>query len=117
MIERELISSDVQSIDAIDGILVTTPVPDGRCKLGAQLVKLLIQHCVTGESKWRSVILVGTKTDRATVEEIQHFRTQIVPDFFSCAPGGNGAFALTSKQDYSSLRRAIASLPATKVQY
>jgi hypothetical protein len=117
MIERELISSDVQSIDAIDGILVTTPVPDGRCKLGAQLVKLLIQHCLTGESKWQSVILVGTKSDRATAEEIEHFKTQIVPDFFACAPGGIGAFALTSKHDYSPLRRAIANLPASKVQY
>ena len=30
----------VGGADAIDGVIVTTPVPDGRVKLGAQVVQL-----------------------------------------------------------------------------
>ena len=37
MIESELISNEVGGKDAIDGVLVTTPIPDGRVKLGAQV--------------------------------------------------------------------------------
>ena len=50
----------MRSADAIDGVIVTTPVPDGRVKLGAQVVKLLVEHGFVGEEKWRNVMLVGT---------------------------------------------------------
>jgi hypothetical protein len=51
------------------GRAVTTPVPDGRVKLGAQLVQLLVEHNFLGQGKWANIILVGTKADRATEEE------------------------------------------------
>ena len=35
LIECELINADVHNSDAIDGSLVTTPIPGGRTKLGA----------------------------------------------------------------------------------
>ena len=70
MIEQELITGEVQNIDSIDGIIVTTRIPDGRVKLGAQVVQLLVEYGVAGEDKWENVILAGTKADRATAEEI-----------------------------------------------
>ena len=44
-------------------------MPDGRVKLGAQLVQLLVEHNFLGQGKWANIILVGTKADRATEEE------------------------------------------------
>ena len=35
---------------------VTTPIPDGRVKLGAQVVQLLVQHGFVGPDKWKNVI-------------------------------------------------------------
>jgi len=127
LIEQELITGDVCSADAIDGLIVTTPIPDGRVKLGAQLVKLLVSHGFVGEDKWRNVILVGTKADRATQEERDLFTTRdvdengapvgIAAQFFADAPGQTGTFVMTRKDDYASLRHAIANLPNMKVQY
>lgn len=87
--------------DALDGVIVTTPVPDGRVKLGAQVVQLLVEHGFLGADKWRNIILVGTKRDRATAEELELFTTQeldvsgqpvgIARQFFAMAPGGSGA--------------------------
>ena len=44
-------------------------MPDGRVKLGAQLVQLLVEHNFLGQGKLANIILVGTKADRATEEE------------------------------------------------
>ena len=41
MIEQQLISMEVGGADAIDGVLVTTPIPDGRVKLGAQVMQMM----------------------------------------------------------------------------
>ena len=59
MIEKELITDNVSSTDAVDGIIVTTPIPDGRVKLGAQVVQLLVQHGFVGPDKWKNVIHSG----------------------------------------------------------
>ena len=55
MIERELITDELHKADAIDGIIVTTPIPDGRVKLGAQVVLLLVEHGFSGKHKWQNV--------------------------------------------------------------
>lgn len=58
LIEQELMSDQINGTDAIDGVIVTTPVPDGRVKLGAQVVQLLVEHGFLGEDKWENIILV-----------------------------------------------------------
>ena len=55
-------------------------MPDGRVKLGAQLVQLLVEHNFLGQGKWANIILVGTKADRATEEELEFFKTDRVDD-------------------------------------
>jgi len=124
MLEQEL--SGIDAADDVDGIVVTSPISEGRLKLGAQLVKILVQQGFAGEDKWSNVILVGTKADRATKEELESFMSQaldedgnhvgIAAQFFSDA-GGKGTVVTTSIKDYSQLRAAIAALPPRKVRY
>lgn len=127
LIEQELMSDEINGADAIDGVIVTTPVPDGRVKLGAQVVQLLVEHGFIGEDKWENIILVGTKRDRATPDELDLFGTDrldedgqpvgIAAQFFAMAPNRKGTFVTTAKDDYSELQRAIAALPDIKVRY
>ena len=49
-----------------------------------------------GEFKYDSIILVGTKSDKADEEELAFFSKSIVPTFFE-RNGGKGLFALTKK--------------------
>lgn len=127
LIEQELVSDQINGTDAIDGVIVTTPVPDGRVKLGAQVVQLLVEHGFLGEDKWENIILVGTKRDRATPDELELFGTDrvdedgqpvgIAAQFFAMAPNRRGTFVTTAKDDYAELRKAIANLPEIKVRY
>ncbi|CAE7560959.1 unnamed protein product [Symbiodinium natans] len=127
MIEQELMTDELGGHDSIDGVIVTTPIPDGRVKLGAQVVQLLVEHGFLGEEKWRNIILVGTKADRATQEELELFRTDrrdvqghpvgVAAQFFSAAPGGRGTCVTTALNNYDELRKAIAALPDAKVKY
>eukprot|EP00434_Breviolum_minutum_P043705 symbB.v1.2.038972.t1/scaffold6166.1/size20395/1 len=107
-------TDEINGSDAIDGVIVTTPVPDGRVKLGAQVVQLLVEHGFLGEDKWQNIILVGTKRDRATAEELDLFGTDrldeqgqpvgIAAQFFAMAPTGQGTSVTTTKDDLSELR-------------
>jgi len=107
-----------QLLPPFDGVLVTNPIPDGRVKLGAQVVSTIIDHGFVGTEKWSSVVLVGTKNDRAEDEaQRQFFLEDIRREFFSLAPEANGAVCLTSKDDYSQLRAQIAKLPRLHVHY
>lgn len=68
--------------------------------------------------KWASVILVGTKNDRAEDEEQRRFFTEdIMREFYALAPNGTGVVVLTSKDDYSGLQAAVAALPRLAVHY
>jgi hypothetical protein len=113
MIEGELITDEVRSAgqplrsaDAIDGVIVSTPILDGRVKLGAQLVRVLVEHGFVGEDKWSNVILVGTKADRANQEERDLVTTnelaenghpkRIAAHFFAHAPCQEEAYVMTS---------------------
>ena len=97
------------------GVLVTTPIVDGRVKLGAQVVHALVQKGFVGESKWDSIILVGTKNDRAEDDERECFVNEVVKEFFD-ENNGIGKFALTSKDDCTCttieprIHRSIAAL-------
>ena len=51
----------------IRGVVVTQPVPDGRIKLGAQIVQAVVDKgCVApaGDDKYANIILCGTKVQR-----------------------------------------------------
>ena len=47
MIENELHGKQV------DAVITTTPIPDARVKLGAQVVQLLVDKGFVGEEKWQ----------------------------------------------------------------
>ena len=70
MIENQLIPGEVQKSDAIHGIIITTPMPDGRIKLRVQVVQLLVACRCVGDEKKQTVMLVGTQADRATGKEL-----------------------------------------------
>ena len=112
MLEGKLSNADAP----ISGVLVTTPVTDGRVKLGAQVVHALVEKGFVGQAKWDSVILIGTKNDRAEDDERQCFVDEVVPEFFD-ANGGIGKYAMTSKHDYSALQHQISMLPEWSVKY
>eukprot|EP00900_Chrysochromulina_parva_P020942 jgi/Chrpa1/3481/Chrysochromulina_OHIO_Genome00014330-RA len=102
----------------ISGVIVTTPATEGRIKLGAQVVQTLVEHGFVGEHKWDSIILVGTKSDKADEDEKAFFRDHVVKDFFEKAPPGTSPkFALTTKQDVSQLVTQIGSLPGVPIEY
>ena len=102
----------------ISGVIVTTPATEGRIKLGAQVVQTLVEHGFVGEHKWDSIILAGTKSDRADEDEKAFFRDNVVKDFFEKAPPGTSPkFALTTKQDVSPLVTQIGSLPGVPIEY
>jgi len=86
----------------VDGVLVTTPVSDARMKLGAQVVKFLVEKgFVGGADKWKNIVLVGTKNDKADNDDRKCFRDQVVPELFASAPSKTGAYALVQKSDYT----------------
>ena len=45
------------------------------------------------------MLLVGTKADRATPQELEFFTTEITQEFLAQAPGETGTFVVTSKDD------------------
>ena len=97
-------------------MLVTTPVNAARVKLGAQVVQVLVKQGFTGPKKWESVILVGTKADRAEPGDIECFAADVVPLFFEEA-GGQGASAVVHQGDYSALHAAVQKLPSVAIAY
>jgi len=102
----------------VDGVLVTSPVSDGRIKLGAQVVATIVDKGFLGGDKWSNIILVGTKSDRAEDDkERTFFREEIGREFFSRAPKQHGSVVLVSRDDYSELRNAIAQLPSLGIAY
>jgi len=95
----------------IDGVIVTTKITDGRVKLGAQVVKTLVDKGFVGEEKWERVILTGTHLDRADEEEVECFRTQVTSEFYEAVPEQQGCAVMVSKADYSELWKAIEKIP------
>ena len=67
-----------------------------------------MQHGFTGKDKWASIILVGTKADRATKEEMDSFTSQALDEdgnhvgvaarFFSDIGGSGGSSVVRSLQ-------------------
>lgn len=54
----------------IRGVVVTTPVPDARIKLGAQIVQAIVDKgfvAANGEDKYANIILCGTKVPSGEV--------------------------------------------------
>ena len=102
----------------VDGVLVTTPASDARVKLGAQVVKFLVEKgFVGGSEKWDNIVLVGTKNDKADDDDRECFREQVVPELFASAPNRTGAYALVEKSDYSDLLGCISRLPGISIEY
>ena len=106
------------TVGKVDGVLVTTPVPDARIKLGAQVVQFLVSKgFVGGDEKWRNIIFVGTKADKADNDDRACFRNEVVPELFSGAPNKSGTHVLVDKDDYSALVAAIPRLPNVAINY
>lgn len=110
----------------IRGILVTTPVPDGRIRLGAQVVQAIVQKgflAVDGRDKFSNVILVGTKTDKADKDDKMNFMDGLGGNpsvrhvFFQDSAVKNPLCVMVSRQDYSPLYAAIQQLPAACIQF
>lgn len=112
MFEKELDGQEAK----IDGVLVTTPVDCGRIKLGAQVVHFLVSKGFVGDKKWKNVVLVGTKNDKADDEDRQAW-PQHVQALFDEADGKTGPNVLVDRMNYEALEEAIAALPVTPVTY
>merc|ERR1712196_206028 len=79
----------------IDGLIVTTPADQCRIKIGAQIVKALVSNgFVGGDEKWKNIIFVGTKADRASPDELEAFENDFAPDFFEQAEQNEGPYCL-----------------------
>ncbi|CAE7039478.1 Zzef1 [Symbiodinium sp. CCMP2592] len=123
-IEHALLHQDLSG--GIRGVLVTTPVPDGRIRLGAQVVRTIVDKgflAVNGHDKFANVILVGTKTDKADEEEKKNFmhgldgQPSVQEVFFQNCTIPNPLCVMVSREDYSPLFAAIRQLPALAIQY
>lgn len=120
LIEAELKTYGCKVDECLDGVIVTSPVTDGRVKLGAQVVQALVEKGFVGKEKWQNIILTGTKMDRAEEDELELFQTGIKAEFYGAerVTGGTcGQTALISKTDLSQLWTAISCLPHMKVDY
>jgi len=120
LIEAELKTYGCKVDECLDGVIVTSPVTDGRVKLGAQVVQALVEKGFVGKEKWQNIILTGTKMDRAEEDELELFQTRIKAEFYGAerVTGGTcGQTALISKTDLSQLWTAISCLPHMKVDY
>lgn len=115
MIEAALRHYQV-SEGGVDAVLVTTPIETGRLGLGAQIVKAIVDlGFVGGVDKWKNVLLVGTKSDKANAESQTCFTDEVVPTFFPAS--GAGPFVMVHQDDLRPLRDAISQLPNVKVRY
>ena len=110
----------------IRGLVVTQPIPDGRIRLGAQIVQAIVDKgfvASAGNNKYGNIILCGTKKDKADEEDIQNFLHGTDGDvsvkslFFKQSPHETGPCALVSKDDYSPLLEAIRQLPASSIAF
>lgn len=112
-----LIEDRLASNSKLQGVIVTSPVSDGRVKLGAQVVQALVDKGFTGgDAKWQNIVLTGTKKDRAQDGDEDFFRNDIGSEFFADT-GTPGPVALTSVNDCEELWRALEGLAHNYVQY
>lgn len=102
----------------IDAVVVTVSVIDNRINLGTQVVKALVQRgFIGGNEKWRNVVLVGTKGDLATPDDIRCF-DDVVREFYGEEGGGiRGPHAIVHKEDVRPLKSVLAGLPNMRIRY
>lgn len=108
----------------LQGIIVTTPIPDARIRLGAQIVQILVDKgFVDSKAMWQNVILVGTKMDKAEPDDIRVFmegldgKESVRELFFKSAGGQAGATVMVSVGRYEPLLEALLRLPAATLTY
>eukprot|EP00971_Amphidinium_carterae_P099867 1974886-Amphidinium_carterae.1 len=110
----------------VRGVVVTTPIPDGRIRLGAQIVQAIVDKGFVApdrEDKYGNIILCGTKLDKADEEERQCFlegwngKPSVKELFFKNSARKTGPCVMVSNQDYSPLLAAIRALPAMTIRY
>lgn len=113
MIEERFASNSFN----LQGVIVTSPVSDGRVKLGAQVVQALVDKgFVGGDAKWQNIVLTGTKKDRAEDDEEEFFRKDIRDEFFEYTDTP-GPVALTSRNDCEELWSALERVADGSVEY
>jgi len=116
LIEENL--TDRGDEDALDCLIVTSPVTDGRVKLGAQVVQTLVDKGFVGRDRWQNVLFVGTKMDKGEKDDYDFFLSEVKDEFFGTAMGEkHGMAVLTGKDDISQMWPALETLPSSKVQY
>jgi hypothetical protein len=103
-------------IGGIDAVVVTNKILDNRLKLGAQVVHAMVDMGFQNPDKWESIILCGTKSDRATADDAQSFSEEIVPEFYK-GSGSKATPVMVSWTDYGQLYTAIENVPNTKLEY
>mmetsp|Transcript_54672 Transcript_54672/g.127881 ORF Transcript_54672/g.127881 Transcript_54672/m.127881 type:complete len:606 (-) Transcript_54672:101-1918(-) len=102
----------------LQGIAVTCPVDSPRLMLGTHVVKALMTLGVQGDRAWDHVILLGTKSDRASEDDLEFFRGHLVPAFFDIAPEGTvHRHAVVNQSDCSEFLAALRHLPPAKLLY
>ncbi|CAE7039482.1 unnamed protein product [Symbiodinium sp. CCMP2592] len=124
MIEEFLTAGMVPG--GIRGLVVTTPIPECRIKLGAQIVQVIVDKgfvAAAGHDKYANIILCGTKSDKAEEEDRVNFMhgtdggSSVKSLFFKKSPGQTGPCTMVSKHDYSPLLEAIVKLPSTSIAF
>ena len=112
----------ILSAGDIDGVIVTCPATNKYLRLGGRLVQRLVDLCFQGEERWASVVLAGTKSDKADSEERANFERKIKNDFFATAltagkKVGEAVLCSSNPGGCEELKMALLSLPAGKIAY
>jgi len=120
------LSSDMVP-SGIRGVIITNQISDNRVKLGAAVVKIIVDKgfiAADGSNKYANVILCGTKKDRADEGDQLVFmegepgNRSVRELFFANAdPPGQGTAVMVHSKDYTPLLQAIANLPAAAIEF
>eukprot|EP00931_Biecheleriopsis_adriatica_P006822 TRINITY_DN108173_c0_g1_i1.p1 TRINITY_DN108173_c0_g1~~TRINITY_DN108173_c0_g1_i1.p1 ORF type:complete len:346 (-),score=17.55 TRINITY_DN108173_c0_g1_i1:96-1133(-) len=104
----------------LDGIILCTKV-NSRITIGMRIVMLIVDQCVIGKTKWRSVILCGTQADRCSQDEIDNFRNEYKDEINKCIVEGGSietcvVTSSTTGAGLLALQQAIRELPQVKLR-
>ena len=109
----------------VRGVVVTTPVPDGRVRLGAQIVQAIVDKGFVAPAdadKYGNIILCGTKLDKADTDERKNFtdgidgQPSVKELFFAKSPNRTGRSVLQESTLSSGVAR-VASLQVANARW
>jgi len=102
----------------VDGVLVTTPVSDARMKLGAQVVKFLVEKgFVGGADKWKNIVCsLVPRTTRRTTTTGSASATRSCPSYSPPHPARREPTHWCRRATTRTLS-CISRLPGTSIEY